>query len=132
MNAVDTDQEAQAANAYDLAKSISTECKEAGSLASLDTAIRLLHGVLNLQLPHHHLRSDSLIKLSEALLTRFGRTGQPNDLDGALLLLGKMSSSLTAGGSHGTSVSLLVISVFILLNIKLVLHAGGKQFTGKH
>jgi hypothetical protein len=75
------------------------ECKEAAQLSDLETAIFLLHDALIRRLAPHPHRIDSLNDLAEALTVRFWHTGQPVDLDEAIILCDEIVE-LSNGGSQ--------------------------------
>jgi hypothetical protein len=70
---------------YDLANSILTDCKRNAHLSDLDSIICTLHESSALPPPRHPHGSDLLNHLARALVTRFWYTGQPRDLDEAIV-----------------------------------------------
>jgi hypothetical protein len=81
---LDTDREAS--ESYDLANALLMECKQAAQPSELKTAISLLRDVLTRRPTPHPHRSDLLNDLAEALVVRFWHSGQPQDLEEALML----------------------------------------------
>jgi hypothetical protein len=70
---------------YDLANSILTDCKRNAHLSDLNSIICTLHKASTLLPPHHPHGSDLLNPLTRALVPRFWYTGQPQDLDEAIV-----------------------------------------------
>jgi hypothetical protein len=87
-----TSNEEESSQLCDLANLNLKECKNAGSLIEMDTAVSLFRDVLNRRPSGHPLRSDSLKSLAAALVTRFSITYQRQDLDQAIKLLGNVES----------------------------------------
>ncbi|THH16518.1 hypothetical protein EW146_g4137 [Bondarzewia mesenterica] len=76
----------ESADSFALAKSTFRECKEAGQLSDLENAISLLRRALDRRPEPHPLRSGSLNHLATALVTKFYRTGDAQDLGDAISL----------------------------------------------
>jgi hypothetical protein len=84
--AASVEDENELSQLFCLANSILDECKDAASLCDLNTAIYLFGEAVNQRPAPHPLRSDSLMDLAAALVTRFNLTNQDQDICQAMSL----------------------------------------------